>query len=280
MLLKFKYKKKEDIPEGYEKLYTEKDSEWVFTAISSLKTDEDVQALQTANRNERELHDETKLKLRKYTDIVSEEGLETLQKDIDDLEDFRESGDPEHKNNPDAKFTQQDIDITVEKELKRSTRESERALKVATDSNVELTAENETLKTNHRTSVIKDAVVLGSAETGLLSGTMEDIQEIALRICEVTDEGKVVVKEGNGDISGLDISTVLKEEWPDKKPYFYEASKSGGGKGGTDTNFNGDNPFHKDSINLTNQSKMIKDTPEKAKRAIIATGGSVKDFGL
>jgi len=279
-MLKFKYKNKEDIPEGYEKLYTEKGGEWVFTGISGLKTEEDIQALQTANRNERELHDETKLKLRKYTDIVNEEGLETLQKDIYDLEDFRESGSSKNKDNPDAKFTQQDIDTAIEKEVKRSTREFERTLKAATDVNTELTTENETLKTERRTSVIKDAVVLGSSETGLLSGTMEDVQEIALRICEVTDSGKVIVKEGNGDISGLDIGTVLKEEWPDKKPYFYEPSKSGGGKGGKDTSFNGNNPFHKDSINLTDQSKMIRDTPDKAKRAIIATGGNPQDFNL
>lgn len=40
------------------------------------------------------------------------------------------------------------------------------------------------------------------------------------------------------------------------------------------------NPFSKDNFNLTDQGKMVKDNPERARKMILLSGKKLSDYGL
>lgn len=278
MILEIFYSNLENIPEKFRELFTEKDDKWVLTGVKGLKTSEDIERLQKANRNERESHDETKQKLNKLLEVVGDKTPEELQKNLDDFEDLSKSG--VQSDNSDAKFTQEQIDEKINIALERKERETSRIIAKLETERDSFSEENTHLKKDIKESTIRDVITKVSSDAGLLSSAIGDVQDIALRICDIDEDGKVIVREGQGDISGMDISTVIKEEWVQSKSYFYEASKSGGGKSNMGDSGLANNPFSKESQNLTEQSKMVKENPEKAKRFIASAGLSPKDYFL
>ena len=65
MPIKAKYDSKSEIPTGLESHYTEKDGAF-FLQVEGLKTDQDVQTVQTALENERKLKREAETKVKEY----------------------------------------------------------------------------------------------------------------------------------------------------------------------------------------------------------------------
>ena len=62
-MLELIYNSTEEIPSGFESLYTEKDGKWHLTGIKGMKTSDDVTKLQTSLRKERDDHKKTKDRL-------------------------------------------------------------------------------------------------------------------------------------------------------------------------------------------------------------------------
>src|SRR4051812_33728781 len=67
--LKTIYEKAEDIPEGFNELYLERNGKFELTGIEGVKTQADVERVQDALRKEKELHKAAKSALEKWGDL-------------------------------------------------------------------------------------------------------------------------------------------------------------------------------------------------------------------
>src|SRR5678815_551563 len=60
MPIKIEYSAKDEIPAGYDELYTEKEGKFFLTGVEGLKTQKDIDTLQESLRKERNDHKTTK----------------------------------------------------------------------------------------------------------------------------------------------------------------------------------------------------------------------------
>jgi hypothetical protein len=91
-MIKAIYEKKEDIPEGFSELYTEKAGKFELTGVEGFKTQADVDRLQESLRKERADHDATKASLRETKDSM---GSLT-----DELDAFKKGSAPTQNQEP------------------------------------------------------------------------------------------------------------------------------------------------------------------------------------
>jgi hypothetical protein len=98
---------------------------------------------------------------------------------------------------------------------------------------------------------LKEAKTLPSAE--------DDVLLLAERVLEVTEDNRVVTRDGVGVPPGLDAKAWLAEIQP-RKPHWWPPSIGGGGKGsGPGGGFGGGpNPWSAEGWNLTEQGKLLK----------------------
>jgi len=247
-MLKTRYKDKEEIPEGFESLYTEKDGEWVVTGIEGLKTEEDTKKLQESLVKERAEHKATKEKLSKFGD----HNPETLDDDLQELSELRikvEKGDK-----PDEEKLAQLVEAKtkpIQKQLEKVTKERDEAI-ASRDS------ANQSLVQGHRRDAIFEAV---SKKEGIRKDSVSAILRFAadeLAFDEASSEFRTD--------AGLNTSEWL-EEFCDKNSYVMEPSKSGGALGGNEGDRGGGNPFKTE--NISDQMLLKKSDPvryEKLKK--------------
>jgi len=250
-MLRAIYDSKEDIPAEYIHLFQEKKGKWEIQ-IEGMKTLGDVERLQGSLDSERADHGRTKVKLRAYNWVgdLNEEGVTALRDEVEDLKADGKKG-----------KSDEEIESLVEKRVERALRKPAKQIE-------QLTAENAShLKAiglheaagNQR--LIRDHVedVLGNKDTpNVVDGAREDILPFAERIMTVRD-GKVVTKEGCSFDPGVDFSEVLSDiKAEGRRAHWFPGSKGvgakdgeGGGGGG------GNNPFHKDSFNMTEAQAII-----------------------
>ena len=140
MKLKLKYSSQEDIPAGYEDLFTEKDGEWHLTGIEGMKTQEDITRLSESLRKEREDH-------KKVKDVLAKLGGPDLDADalvekLDEYEELKlrvESGEG-------GKIDDKKVEELVEQRVQRRLAPVERERDRLKTRNTELENENGTLK--------------------------------------------------------------------------------------------------------------------------------------
>ena len=84
MELELVYETKEDIPAGYEALFTERDGKWHLTGVKGIKSQGDIDRLQTALTKERNDHKKTKETLARFGNHDADQ----LANDLDELEEL------------------------------------------------------------------------------------------------------------------------------------------------------------------------------------------------
>lgn len=270
MRLKNSYPKAEDIPEGYKDLFTERDGQWVFTGVEGLRPQSDLDSLQTSLSSERTAHKETKDKL----DAFGERKAEDVAAAFDELEVLREQA----KGNGDEKVEAL-VQKRVEQELGPIKRENSRLENDVKRLAGEVETSNQTIATfeaNERGRGICD--VIRVACKGMEIVEEDVIEDILLyeKIFEMTEDNRVVTKDGAGVIPGISPSQWLTDinDAGRKKNWFNQPS--GGGATGHDGNGKSkNNPWAKDSFNLTEQGRISRDEPEVAKKLKAEAG--IKD---
>lgn len=265
MKLKINLDSVDDLSDDLKSLYTEKDGKFVLTGVEGMKTDDDVRRVQTGLTKERDEHKKTKEKYKSFDPYL--EDIEGTLAKLDEYETLKAASA--------GKFDQAKFDEQVAGKVKAASAAFERQIKTKDETIASLTQENETLKANERKRLIREAVRAAAVQSKMVETAVEDAEFLAERLFEITDDGKVVTKDGVGVTPGVDATVWLTDMQP-KRPHWWPSSVGGGGKGsGKGGGFGGSNPFSKEGWNLTAQAQLVRENRDRAEQMARAAGTTV-----
>lgn len=265
MKLKYQYDSQDQIPAGYEELYTEQDGVFIFTGVEGLKSQADIDRLQTSLTKERNDHKNTKDKLKEFTNVVGTKTPAELQTELDELDDLRTGG-GSGGTGGDAK-DEAAIQAAAEKIAARKTTQLQRELDRATARNVELETENGTLKADKARGTIESAVRKELVAAKVLDTAVEDALLLAERHFEIGEDGSITTKDG---LAPKDWLADLQS----KRPHWWPASQGGGAGGNDGKQFDGNNPWTKAAWSLTEQGKIIQSKGQEVAERLAKQAGS------
>ena len=250
MPLKFKYTKKDEIPNGHESLYLERDGAWFLDAegvVEKSKLDE-------FRNNNTALKKQFDDLAAKYKDLDPELARQLLQA----------KRDAEDK----ALLAQGNVDAVVEART--------RALKADLENRL-ITADRQraALETRLGELQINQAVVAVAGKRGLKPAAAADLVARAKSVFRLVN-GQVapVGPDGASVLYGRDgVNALTFDEWVETQvaeaPHLF-AENSGGGAAGSSGGagqHSGKNPFKKGAdFNLTEQMRIAKNDPQMADR--------------
>lgn len=266
MKLKLSYTSQEDIPNGYEALYTEKDGKWVLTGIEGMKTQEDITRLSESLRKEREDH-------KKVKDILAKLGGPDLDADalvekLDEYEELKlrvESGEG-------GKIDDKKVEELVEQRVQRRLAPVERERDRLKTRNTELESENGTLKGTITRGTVESELRRHATEGKVVTSALDDILDIGANIFEVAEDGAVVTKQGLRNVPAGVTPDVWLSDMKEKRPHWWPASQGGGAGGSGGGNGTGVNPWTKDNWSIEAQAQLVRTDPGKADRLAKAAG--------
>lgn len=262
MKLKTTYSSKEDIPEGYAALFTEKDGAMVLTGVVGMKTQADIDTLQESLRKERADHKAAKTKLRAFGDMDPDEVHSKLDR-IDELEAAAT-----------GKIDESKLEDMVASRIKTQTAPLERQVTNLTAERDEAREEAAGLSGKLIKRTVHDNIRTAATKAKLRPEAIEDALLIGERLFDVDDNtGQLVARDGVGITPGIDAEVWLTEV-RETRPHWWPDSKSAGGRGGNGAGF-GTNPFSADGWNMTMQGQMLRENPEKAAQMAKAAGTTV-----
>lgn len=259
-MLELVYNSKEDIPEGYADLYSEKDSKWLFTGIKDMKTKEDTDKLSKGLREERLAHKETKDKLAKLGG--SEVDIDEVVAQLDELEDLRariEAGEG-------GKVDEEKLETLVETRLKRQLRPIERERDQLKSRNQELEGNNTELQTALNNGTIERHLRNLATNEKVVSSAMEDILFMGTHLFEVAEDSAIVAKDNARGIESGITPDVWLADMKEKRPHWWPASQGGDALGGKNNPNLGSNPWVAKNWDLDAQALMVRQDRAKAER--------------
>jgi len=248
MVLKALYEGVDEIPEAFRELYTERGGKYELTGVEGMKTQADVDRLQTALTKERGEHKATKEKLAAWGDLEPEDTREKLDK-IPELE--------ARAGQVDDEKIEKLVEARAAAKVRTLEREHEK-LKTESDGKDTRIA---LLETRERQRAIGDAILPELGKAKVLDSAREDILMLADRIFEAApiegEEGrfKVTTRDGVGVTPGISPADWIAEMQP-KRPHWWPPSEGAGGRPGTSTT-TGNNPWQKSNWNITEQSRVF-----------------------
>jgi hypothetical protein len=256
--LKAIYEQKDQIPAGFEELYSEKNGKFELTGVEGVKTQGDIDRLNGALVSERKEHDATRAKLRSFGDLTPE-AIQALVDERDELK-IRAGNASEDK-----------INELVEKRIAVRLRPVEKErddLKTRAQTLEQQIAEATGRET--RRSLVDTIRAEASGEKALpvREGALGDIELIAPMVFEMVD-GKHVTREGNplGVDPGLDPRAFLETVMTSgKRPNWFKDSQGAGAGGGGHGTPSGKNPFSTENWNLTEIGQIVSKNPAQALR--------------
>lgn len=257
-----------DIDSAFHSLYTEKNGKFHLTGIQGVKTDQDIEALQTSLNKERNDHKDTKTKLDEYKDIrnLGFSASEILSK----LDRFNEL-----ELAAKDKIDDKKIDEIVETRIKTRLAPLERDLNKAKEDLAKKDSMISEFTVKEKTRRIHDAVREAATKSNVIPTAVEDIMMMAERVFDVDENGKVFTKDSSGVIPGIDPEVFLTE-MQEKRPHWWPASSGGGSKGGSGSGFHGaENPFTHENWNLTKQGQLVAKDRAKAEQMAKAAGTTI-----
>lgn len=275
-MLKTVYATQEEIPEGYENLYTERNGQWELTGVQGVKTQADIDRVQGALVKEREAHKVTKAAL------VPFEGLdpEAIAATTIELEEVKAQlaavkGDgtiDETKLEPIIAARVAQRVAPVEREKASLTRQLDAAKATIATKDGEVTGLKTTITTGNVERAIRDAAV----EAKVQGPAVVDAVLHGRSVFEVTEDGRIITKDSAGVTPGLTPKEWLNDQ-KETSPHWWPASVGGGSKGGGSNGAGGyagaNNPWSKEGWNITKQGALIKSLGETKAAEIAAQAG-------
>lgn len=263
MAIKTIIDKLEDVEEKYRDLYVEKNGKFEIQ-VEGMKTQGDVDRLQSALTKERGDHKETKKKFEVFGDKKPDEILALLDR-IPELEAAAA-----------GKLDDQKINELAEKRviskvapLERKIANLENGIKER-DTKITEFSQREVTRTIHDS--IREAV---GKSSGFQQTALEDVLLFGERHLTLNEEGKVVTKEGVGVTPGIDPAVWLSE-MQQRKAHWWGPTNGGGAGGNRGGNGNGGaNPFSADHWNVTEQGKMVRENKTRAEQMAKSAGTTV-----
>lgn len=277
MKLKASYATLEDIPQGFEDLYTERNGQYELTGIEGIKIQADIDRVQSALVKERNEHKTTKQALAAF------EGLDPDQAAANATA-LEEANAQLAAINKDGKLDPEKLEPIVAARLKQAVAPLERdkqALERQLDAQKRLVAEKD-----GEVSSLKSSITMDNIERSIRDAAVaEKVQAVALddvtlrgtRVFERTEDGRIITKDVPGVTPGLSVKEWLKD-MQDKAPHWWPQSVGGGSQGsgsqGRGAYGGANNPWSKEGWNLTKQGALIKQLGEQKAGEIAAMAGS------
>lgn len=268
-MLQLRYKTKEEIPQEYVALYTEQGGEWVFTGITGMKTQGDVDKVMLALQKEREDHKATKAKLTAFEGMEADDVRTKLIR-LEELETLHKDSIP--KNELDKK-----LDELVEVRIKGRLMPIERQRDDFKKKTEELQKANETLLGEKTQRLIHDKVRAAAVTAKVLQTAEPDVLLLADAVFTVTDTGEVLTKDNPFGVSPGLSPDVFLTELQDKRAHWWPTNVGGGGKGGDGKGSGGSpNPWAAENWNITAQGQYLQQHgKEKAEQMAKMAGTTV-----
>lgn len=251
----------DEIPSEVRHLFIKSGDKYVLISAGQIKTQDDVAAVQEGLRKEREDHQETKAKLRKFRDLDPTEVFQKLDR-IDELE--AAAGD---------KIDEEKINQMVESRIRTRTAPLERQV---ADLQTQVTERDSVIleyKGKDRQRTIHDHIRKAATGAKILDTAVEDALIIGERIFDVDENNRVIAKENVGVTPGIDPVTWLTEV-KQTRPHWWPVSQGAGAKGGQGGG-GGTNPWAKDSWSMTEQGKLYRENPELAEQMAKSAGTTI-----
>lgn len=222
MALKLVVAKKEDIPEGMEKLYKEDGGKWVLDVDDAVSKD----------------------RLTEFRDnnIKLMKEMEKLKADLDkfkgvDLDEYQKAMAALQKLEEQQMINDGKIDELVDKRVERMRADFEGRTNALLKQNEQLATQNATILSDLSNTLIDSKIQAAVLEVGVpRPGAMEDIKNRGHRIFKLV-EGKPVPMDAQGNtIFGKDGKAPMTfEEWAqtlfENANYLFEGAAGGGGQG-------------------------------------------------
>lgn len=240
----------DDIPEGFRELYTEKNGKFELTGITGVKTQADIDRLQTALTKERNDHKATKDLLKAWNDTGWK--ISEVQEKLDKYPELEAAAANAGVAN------EEKIGQLVEARIKSRLAPVERERdQLKTD----LATRDQTIvgyQQKDRQRAIHDSVRKAATDAKVLPSAVDDALMLAERVFDVAEDGRVTVKDQVGFTPGIEPDVWLTE-MQGKRPHWWPES-SGGGSRGSKGNGTGmaKNPWSKEHWNLTEQGNYIR----------------------
>jgi hypothetical protein len=261
MALKLIYDIPEDVPEQYRDLYTERDGKLHLTGVEGMKTQADIDRLQSALTKERGDHKTARDKLALFGDLNPDEVHAQLDR-IPELEAASAGKLDENKINEIVESRIRTKLAPVERERDRLQRERDEAVNLAENTRGEL-----------RSRDIRTKITDAALKAKVTPTAIDDILLVGERVFDVGDDGALIVRDGTGTTPGVDPLTWLSE-MQERRPHWWPPSEGGGSRGGNGGG-GADNPWRADQWNLTKQGQLFKENPERAAQLAKAAGSSI-----
>lgn len=266
MKLQLTYEKKEDIPSGFESLYTEKDGKSTLTEVEGMASTGSVTRLEEALRKEREDHKGTKGKLK----VLDGLDAESLHADLDELKELRALKEAGSLGTDDEKVSKL-LDARVQREVAPIKRELEKTKKEL----LETTEAREAAASKLTSMQVRSAISSAALESKMVTSAVEDALLLAERVFEVDEKGAVIIKDGSGFIPGMTPGEWLGEI-KEKRAHWWPPSQGGGSLGGSGPGgLASGNPWSQKEWSMTEQSRIFTEDPAKAERLAAAAGSKV-----
>lgn len=248
--LELSYESSDDIPAGFEALYTEKDSKHVLTRVKGMKTQADVDRLQTALTKERTDHKAVKQTI---AQLASHGTVEEIIANLDRIPEL-EAGQ--------GKGAPADIEKIVTARLAPVQRKLDEA--VATIGERDKTIEG--YKGKETKLTVAEAVRKAAKTLKIRESAIEDAVMYGERALQIDESGNVVTREGISGVTPFSSAEDMLRDLLPSRQHWLEDSFGGGSQGGKGGSHAGTDPYSHDGWSITEQMKLYKSDPAKAKK--------------
>lgn len=132
----------------------------------------------------------------------------------------------------------------------------------------------EEMSKKERTRMVHDAVRQAAAQVKVLPEALEDALLLAERVFEISEDGKVITKDGVGATPGVEAS-VWFTDMQAKRPHWWGPSAGSGAMGNRGSGNGGPNPWSADGWNMTEQGRIYRENPTRAEQLAKAAGTTI-----
>ncbi|MEG0323599.1 MAG: hypothetical protein RR619_06340 [Raoultibacter sp.] len=251
--LELSYDDKTKIPTAHADLYTEVGGKWTLTGVNGIKTQADIDRLQGALDKERNDHKSVKERYAPISSYKIEDVVSRLS-EYDELKIRASTGGVDDKK----------LDELVEARIKSRLSPLERQLEEYKNSLASKDAKIGEFESKDVQRRIKKAVAVAAKGAKVVDSAVDDAIIQGQQLFHLTEDGRVVAKDNVGITPGID-PTVWLSDMLKSKPHWFGSNVGGGSGGGNGGgNGGGQNPWSHEGWNMTEQSRIYRENPERA----------------
>jgi hypothetical protein len=258
MTIKSIYDKQEDVPEVFRELFTERNGKWELTGVEGIRTQGDIERVQTALAAERRDHKALK---DKFAPLVDKDLTQVLA-DLDRIPELEAAA----EGNLSATKIEEIANKRIAARLAPIERERDQLKSKVTEQGNEIV----NFQTQNRVRTIHDSVRAEATRLKIIPEALDDVLMLSERVLELAEDGAVVVKDKVGFTPGVAVQDWFQEIQP-KRPHWWPATSGSGGRGNQGNGFDGlKNPWSTEHWNLTEQGALVTGDLKKAERMAAA----------